>query len=196
MFSVETCCYQLFALFFFAVQCLSLPILHLLCLLLCFQGYIRSEAFNPKTWIVPGVGYDICGTSLRKLKSKRIADSVEALIGAYLSAAGEQAAYIFLKSLGMDIEFHKMPVERIITIKPEEFINVKSLELLLDYSFNDPSLLMEALTHGSYQIAGTTACYQVGLEAAKHFSPSASLISIYFPKVPCLLQCRGINLVL
>ena len=52
--------------------------------------------------------------SLRKLKpsikSKRIADSVEALIGAYLSASGEQAAYIFLKSLGMDIEFHNMPV--------------------------------------------------------------------------------------
>ncbi|AQK64412.1 dicer-like 105 [Zea mays] len=134
-----------------------------LCQLACSNnlvGYIRSEAFNPKTWIVPGVGYDICDRSLRKLKSKRIADSVEALIGAYLSTAGEQAAYIFLKSLGMDIEFHKMPIERVITIKAEEFINVKSLELLLDYSFNDPSLLMEALTHGSYQIAGTTPCYQ------------------------------------
>lgn len=177
-------------------MCLSLLIQHLLCLLLCFQGYIRSEAFNPKTWIVPGVGYDICDRSLRKLKSKRIADSVEALIGAYLSTAGEQAAYIFLKSLGMDIEFHKMPIERVITIKAEEFVNVKSLELLLDYSFNDPSLLMEALTHGSYQIAGTTPCYQVGLKDAKNFFPSTLLISIYFQKVPCLLQCRGINLVL
>ena len=155
------------------------------------QGYIRSEAFNPKTWTIPGVGYDLCGRSLRKLKSKRIADSVEALIGAYLSAAGEQAAYLFLKSLGMDIGFHKMPVERKITIKPEVLINLRSLELMLDYNFSDPSLLMEALTHGSYQIAGTTACYQVGLEATKHLSVSASLISIYFPKVPCLFQCRG-----
>ncbi|CAN6287618.1 unnamed protein product [Urochloa humidicola] len=31
---------------------------------------------------------------------------------------------------------------------------------MLGYDFNDPSLLVEALTHGSYQIAGTTACYQ------------------------------------
>jgi endoribonuclease Dicer len=105
--------------------------------------------------------------SLRKLKlsikSKRIADSVEALIGAYLSAAGEQGAYFFMKSLGMDIEFHNMPIERKVTIKSEEFINRRSLEEMLGYDFNDPSLLVEALTHGSYQIAGTTACYQVDL---------------------------------
>ncbi|OQU91442.1 hypothetical protein SORBI_3001G180000 [Sorghum bicolor] len=134
-----------------------------LCQLACSNnlvGYIRSETFNPETWIIPGVGNDSCGRSLRKLKSKRIADSVEALIGAYLSAAGEQAAYLFLKSLGMDIEFHKMPVERKITINAENFINLRSLELMLDYNFSDPSLLLEALTHGSYQIAGTTACYQ------------------------------------
>ncbi|RLN39642.1 hypothetical protein C2845_PM01G36130 [Panicum miliaceum] len=139
------------------------------------KGYIRSEPFNLETWIIPGLGYDTCGSSkitiispnmysLRKLKpsikSKRIADSVEALIGAYLSASGEQAAYIFLKSLGMDIEFHNMPVGRKVTIKSEEFINLRSLEETLYYNFNDPSLLVEALTHGSYQIAGTTACYQ------------------------------------
>ncbi|KAG2547662.1 hypothetical protein PVAP13_9KG468200 [Panicum virgatum] len=140
------------------------------------KGYIRSEPFNPETWIIPGLGYDTCGSSkivvinpnmysLRKLKpsikSKRIADSVEALIGAYLSASGEQAAYIFLKSLGMGIEFHNMPVERKVTIKSEDFINLRSLEEMLCYNFNDPSLLVEALTHGSYQIAGTTACYQL-----------------------------------
>ena len=46
--------------------------------------------------------------TLRKMsvRSKRIADTVEALIGAYLGAAGEQAAFVFLKSLGLDIEFH------------------------------------------------------------------------------------------
>jgi len=149
-----------------------------LCQLACSNnlvGYIRSEPFNPETWIIPGLGYDTCGSSkivvinpnmysLRKLKpsikSKRIADSVEALIGAYLSASGEQAAYIFLKSLGMGIEFHNMPVERKVTIKSEDFINLRSLEEMLCYNFNDPSLLVEALTHGSYQIAGTTACYQ------------------------------------
>ncbi|KAM0928770.1 hypothetical protein ACQ4PT_001980 [Festuca glaucescens] len=94
--------------------------------------------------------------------NKRIADTVEALIGAYLSAAGEQAAFLFLKSLGLDIEFHsKILFERKIVINYEKFINVRSLEIILGYEFKDPSFLMEALTHGSYQIAGTTACYQV-----------------------------------
>jgi endoribonuclease Dicer len=108
--------------------------------------------------------------SLRKMsiRSKRIADTVEALIGVYLSAAGEQAAFLFLKSLGLDIGFHrKIQLERKITITYENFINVRSLEIILGYEFKDPSLLMEALTHGSYQIAGTTACYQVYLKASQ-----------------------------
>jgi endoribonuclease Dicer len=171
-------------MFFFkldAITCISFLVAHLSSAFPLFyyivslpaflQGYIRCEAFNPKTWIIPGIGYDACSNSkliilspnmysVRKMsiKSKRITDSVEALIGAYLSAGGEQAAYLFLISLGMDIEFHKMPVERKITIKSEEFINLSSLEAMLGYEFNDPSLLVEALTHGSYQIAGTTAC--------------------------------------
>ena len=126
---------------------------------------------------IPGIGYDTCGCSKifiiglnlysmgnLSIKSKRIADSIEALIGAYLSTSSEVAAYRFLQSLGMDIVFHKILVERKIKFKAEEFINLKSLELTLGYHFNDPSLLVEALTHGSYQIAGPTSCYQVGPE--------------------------------
>lgn len=148
-----------------------------LCQLACnnnLVGYIQGEVFNPKGWFIPGLGYDTCGNksfclssngmySLRKIsiKSKRIADTVEALIGAYLSAAGEQAAFLFINSLGMDIGFHsEIPIERNIVIKPEEFINIRSLEIILGYNFKDPLLLIEALTHGSYQIAGPTACYQ------------------------------------
>ncbi|RLN17370.1 hypothetical protein C2845_PM02G08360 [Panicum miliaceum] len=147
-----------------------------LCQLACSNnlvGYIRSEPFNPETWIIPGLGYDTCGSSkiviqspnmysLRKLKlsikSKRIADSVEALIGAYLSAAGEQGAYVFMKSLGMDIEFHNMPIERKVTIKSEVFINRRSLEEMLGYDFNDPSLLVEALTHGDIMLMHNGIC--------------------------------------
>uniref|UniRef100_A0A8I6Y5Y1 Uncharacterized protein n=2 Tax=Hordeum vulgare subsp. vulgare TaxID=112509 RepID=A0A8I6Y5Y1_HORVV len=149
-----------------------------LCQLACnnnLVGYIQGEEFNPKGWIIPGLGYDMCGNSkfsflssndmhtLRKMsvRSKRIADTVEALIGAYLGAAGEQAAFVFLKSLGLDIGFHStIPLERKIVLKSEKFINVRSLEMILGYEFKDTSLLVEALTHGSYQTAGTTACYQ------------------------------------
>ncbi|WVZ59750.1 hypothetical protein U9M48_009852 [Paspalum notatum var. saurae] len=158
-----------------------------LCQLACSNnlvGYIRGEIFNPETWIIPGVGNDtddcskifILSPNMYSLgnlsiKSKRIADSIEALIGAYLSASGELAAYLFLKSLGMDIVLHEMPVERKITFKSEEFINLRSLELTLDYRFKDHSLLLEALTHGSYQIAGTTACYQGLCHKAPAFHP-------------------------
>ena len=58
---------------------------------------------------ITGIGYDTCGRSKifiiglnlysmgnLSIKSKRIADSIEALIGAYLSTSGEVAAYHFL----------------------------------------------------------------------------------------------------
>uniref|UniRef100_A0A0D9ZA05 Uncharacterized protein n=1 Tax=Oryza glumipatula TaxID=40148 RepID=A0A0D9ZA05_9ORYZ len=149
-----------------------------LCQLACSSnlvGYIHAEEFNPRDWIIPCLDYDERGNkkisflapngmySQRKMsiKSKRIADSVEALIGAYLSTAGEKAAFLLMKSLGMNIEFHtEIPVERKISMKAEEFINVRSLEGMLGYKFNDSLLLLEALTHGSYQTSGPTSCYQ------------------------------------
>ncbi|RCV41991.1 hypothetical protein SETIT_9G179100v2 [Setaria italica] len=147
-----------------------------LCQLACnskLVGYIHGERFNLNKWIVPGLGYDNCGStksfllptnnmySLKaiSMKSKRIADTVEALIGAYLSASGEQAAFHFIKSLGMGVELHsEMQEERKIITKSEEIIDVRSLETMLDYVFNDRSLLIEALTHSSYNIAGP--CYE------------------------------------
>ncbi|XP_062215252.1 endoribonuclease Dicer homolog 2a-like isoform X2 [Phragmites australis] len=158
-----------------------------LCQLACnskLVGYIQGEEFNPKNWIIPGLGYDTCGNSkffflytnnmysLKKIsiKSKRIADTVESLIGAYLSVGGEQAAFHFIKSLGMDIELHTEMQDELKNItKSEEFkafINVRRLDLetMLDYSFNDCSLLFEALTHGSSNIAATTSCCYERLE--------------------------------
>ncbi|XP_062211725.1 endoribonuclease Dicer homolog 2a-like isoform X2 [Phragmites australis] len=180
-----------------------------LCQLACNKnlvGYIRNEVFSPKSWIIPGLGYDTRGNSkifclstnnmyvLKKIsiKNDRIADTVEALIGAYLSAVGEQAAFHFIKSLGMDIEFHtKMPDERKITTKYEEFINVRSLETMLGYVFHDHSLLMEALTHRSYQTSGTTACYErlefLGDAVLNHIF-TLHFYNQYYPKcTPALL---------
>ncbi|XP_008644679.1 endoribonuclease Dicer homolog 2a isoform X5 [Zea mays] len=137
------------------------------------KGYIRGELFNPQKWTIPGFGYDSRGNnkvffratnnmySLKKIsiKSKRIADTVEALTGAYLSTCGELAAVHFIKALGMDVELHsKMQVERTITTKSEELIDAESLQTMLKYVFYDTSLLVEALTHSSYNITGITAC--------------------------------------
>lgn len=162
---------------------------HVLCIE-CFtdffflQGFIRNEQFNPKKWIIPGEGHrfhghnqtsclaptNVYNRGSRHIKSKVIADCVEALIGAYLTSAGELAAFKFLEWIGMKIGFHKETVvERSLFPRVEKYINLKALEALLKYNFNNPSLLLEALTHGSYQVPDTPRCYQVFLFCCHSF---------------------------
>lgn len=97
----------------------------------------------------------------RKVKSKRVADVVEALIGAFISTGGETAALLFMYWMGIKVDFHITPYERHFQVHAEKLINVSHLESLLNYSFHDPSLLVEALTHGSYMLPEIPRCYQV-----------------------------------
>jgi endoribonuclease Dicer len=99
----------------------------------------------------------------RKVKSKTVADVVEALIGAFLSTGGETAALLFMDWVGIKVDFHVTPYERHFQAHAEKHLNVRHLESLLNYSFNDPSLLLEALTHGSYMLPEIPICYQVNL---------------------------------
>ncbi|XP_016707739.1 endoribonuclease Dicer homolog 2 isoform X2 [Gossypium hirsutum] len=147
-----------------------------LCMLGCdkkLPGFICDEPFDPKGWMVPGYN---CGrhtlneeklntrkiyvSGRRKLKSKKVADVVEALIGAYLSTGGEVAALLFMNWIGITIDFRNIPYERHFEVQAEKIVNVQHLESLLNYSFQDPSLLVEALTHGSYMLAEIPGCYQ------------------------------------
>ncbi|MCH99228.1 endoribonuclease dicer 2-like, partial [Trifolium medium] len=64
------------------------------------SGFIQNEPFDPKTWIIPGAksrGFN------RRLKCKVVADVVEALIGAFLSAGGEMAAVLFMDCIGIKL---------------------------------------------------------------------------------------------
>ncbi|KAJ6429335.1 hypothetical protein OIU84_020879 [Salix udensis] len=141
------------------------------------QGFIRNEFFDPKLWIVPGgkMGSDFLSEETlsegrkiyirgkRKVKSKTVADVVEALIGAYLSTGGEVTALLFMDWIGIKVDFMNTPYERHFQLQAEKFVDVRHLESLLNYSFNDPSLLVEALTHGSYMLPEIPRCYQVNL---------------------------------
>ncbi|XP_074263161.1 endoribonuclease Dicer homolog 2-like [Silene latifolia] len=148
-----------------------------LCKLGCqrkISGFIRFEAFDPKSWIIPGdlsgscVQEEECLTSERKvyikgnrkMKSKRIADVVEALIGAFLTTGGEVAALSFMNWLGIEVELSCIKYQRIFNIDPYKHVNVSHLQSILNYSFKDPSLLVEALTHGSYMLPEIPRCYQ------------------------------------
>uniref|UniRef100_A0A1J3CVJ0 Endoribonuclease Dicer-like protein 2 n=1 Tax=Noccaea caerulescens TaxID=107243 RepID=A0A1J3CVJ0_NOCCA len=138
------------------------------------QGFIRNEYFEPKAWMVPGqssAAYALVNDSLpdsrtiyivkmRDLKRKRVADVVEALIGAYLSEGGELAALMFMNWVGIKIDFTTTPIQREFSIQAEKLVNVGYMESLLNYIFKDQSLLVEALTHGSYMIPEIPRCYQ------------------------------------
>ncbi|XP_071920504.1 endoribonuclease Dicer homolog 2 isoform X4 [Coffea arabica] len=148
-----------------------------LCKLGCdhnIPGFVRNEPFDPKTWIIPGDKSGVYrlekkllppkrvvyAREKRKIKSKRVADVVEALIGAFLSTVGEIAALLFLEWLGIKVDFVDVPYTMPLQVNPEQLVNVKFLESLLNYSFRDASLLVEALTHGSYMLPEIPRCYQ------------------------------------
>ncbi|GLT72572.1 hypothetical protein SLA2020_444960 [Shorea laevis] len=162
-------------------------------------GFIRSECFDPKKWIIPGDrsgSYALSEERLpsrrkiyvkesRKLKSKRVADVVEALIGAFLSTGGESAALSLMDWMGIKVDFHITPYERISNTLDgyaEKLLNVKHLESMLNYSFCDPSLLVEALTHGSYMLPDIPRCYQLSFVALEFLGDSVLdyLMTMYF----------------
>ncbi|ESQ49771.1 hypothetical protein EUTSA_v10019898mg [Eutrema salsugineum] len=138
------------------------------------QGFIRNECFEPKGWMVPGqsaAAYAFVNDFLpgsrniyiarrRNLKRKSVADVVESLIGAYLSEGGELAALMFMNWVGIKIDFTTTMIQRESSIQAEKLVNVVYTESLLNYKFEDKSLLVEALTHGSYMIPEIPRCYQ------------------------------------
>ncbi|KAK7380407.1 hypothetical protein VNO78_32917 [Psophocarpus tetragonolobus] len=137
------------------------------------MGFIRNDPFDPQTWTIPGdksgnfkleelsiKGKKFYSRGKRKLKRKIIADVVEALIGAFLITGGEKAALLFMDWVGIKVNFNKIPYERHFDVHPEKLVNVSLLESKLKYSFQDRSLLVEALTHGSYMLPEVPRCYQ------------------------------------
>lgn len=127
------------------------------------QGFIRKGIFEPQQWLIPGekseynslkeelvssgVRAYVCRT--REMKHRVVADVVEALIGALLSTGDEEAALSFINWIGIEVDMNIIPYERHLSFVAEKLVRVNHLESLLNYSFQDPSLLVEALTHGS-----------------------------------------------
>uniref|UniRef100_A0A803KMM7 Uncharacterized protein n=1 Tax=Chenopodium quinoa TaxID=63459 RepID=A0A803KMM7_CHEQI len=136
-------------------------------------GFIRNDSFDPKHWIIPGDPidcrlnkefisntYKVYNGGIRKIKSKRVADVVEALIGAFLSSGGQVPALMFMNWLGIEVELSCITYQRNIPVNPRLLVNITHLESILNYSFKDPSLVVEALTHGSYMLPEIPRCYQ------------------------------------
>ncbi|KAK4744261.1 hypothetical protein SAY87_010573 [Trapa incisa] len=147
-----------------------------LCKLGCernLPGFIFIESFDPKKWIIPGdkcqkffsskeliSGRKVYVVGRRNIKMKKVADVVEALIGAYVSAGGENAGIMFLEWLGIKVDFKVSLYEKRFNLNPEKLVNIKQVETILGYTFQDPTLLVEALTHGSFMLQDIPTCYQ------------------------------------
>lgn len=70
-------------------------------------------------------------------------------------------ALSFMAWLGIDVDFVNVPYTRHFPVNSERHVNVNFFESLLNYQFHDVSLLVEALTHGSYMVPEIPRCYQV-----------------------------------
>jgi len=129
--------------------------------------YILTKQFTSQKWR-PLYNSELLRSrteSRRQMSSKILADVVEALIGAaFLDGDAERALLclkVFLPEVPwFPLEQRQMALyERVNPIDtfPPRF---RELERLVGYSFNNKSLLVEAMTHASYSGSNTAMSYQ------------------------------------
>ncbi|KAI3801548.1 hypothetical protein L1987_29656 [Smallanthus sonchifolius] len=106
-----------------------------------------------------------CDLGHRWLGSKTISDCVEALVGAYFVGGGLTGALHCMKWLGISCELNPSRVSEAIKIASLHTYTPKldalqSLESNIGYKFAVKGLLLEAITHASYQDPGIGCSYQ------------------------------------
>ncbi|KAI8822072.1 uncharacterized protein EV422DRAFT_495037 [Fimicolochytrium jonesii] len=119
--------------------------------------------FNPRSWD----GHPFAsakGPWWRQISQKMLADFLEALIGAYYTDSGNDVALMFLHRFGLVSDATKASPEgrqpSLSQYRTETMDSLKAVEQNLKYRFNNRSLLMQALTHGSAVGAGSSGSYQ------------------------------------
>ncbi|KAJ9688889.1 hypothetical protein PVL29_014506 [Vitis rotundifolia] len=151
------------------------------------QVYIRDQSFDPGQFFALGhrcptickketemTIHSRCGktptTEVRCSKchhwlhKKTIADVVEALVGAFIVDSGFKAATVFLKWIGIQVDFEALQVINA-CISSTSYMqlasstDVPALEKLLGYEFLHKGLLLQAIVHPSYNKHGG-GCYQ------------------------------------
>lgn len=111
----------------------------------------------------------------QKMSRKAIADSMEALIGLYLTLHGVKGALKVMRWMGVDVpypgvgvsSFGGTPPGPLLTDYPraeyhleEHLAGFETLERNLNYRFVNRFYLLQAFSHASYHHNRMTSCYQ------------------------------------
>ncbi|XP_074265288.1 endoribonuclease Dicer homolog 3-like [Silene latifolia] len=106
-----------------------------------------------------------CDKGHRWLVSKNIADCVEAVIGAYYVAGGLAASIHVMTWLGIEAKLDMGYVDKAVDVASDrpfaqKVDEITTLESKLGYDFSTKGLLIEAITHSTYENAGVKYCYE------------------------------------
>ena len=129
--------------------------------------YIRNAQFASKKWRPPYVSELLHNNSeeTREMSTKTLADVVEALIGAAYLDGGEAKTLACLAVFLPEIPWaplsqHHQTLGRSYELDIKFPPNFTYVEQLINHTFNQKSLLIEALTHPSHQGPNSSASYQ------------------------------------
>ncbi|KAJ3377475.1 hypothetical protein HDU84_008610 [Entophlyctis sp. JEL0112] len=141
-------------------------------------GVMIVAPFKAKLWTPPSLFWksDKCATVVRRFSEKRLADVVEALIGAAYVDGGAKTAWKLLAKFGLIAKVPDNDNTHLITlgeehakeiqftlaegarIAPLRRFDLRRLESILSYTFRDPNLAKQAFTHQSY--SGASISYE------------------------------------
>ena len=127
------------------------------------DAFIVSKMFIPRKWNAPLISERVTHTpTQRPMSTKMLADVVEALIGAAYLEGGQSMAQACMSRFLPEINMQDLDV-RPPTQGPNSGVHYNINDRLnhqLGYSFNDETLLVEALTHPSCEYDPRVQSYQ------------------------------------
>ncbi|KAI1817583.1 RNase3 domain-containing protein [Poronia punctata] len=135
--------------------------------------FILNERFRTKGWrphyIKDLIAHEETPPPKKQISTKTLADVVESLIGAAFQEGGMSKALICMGIFLPEVKWYDLPrghmlISNTKQIKPDLPPQYKVLEDLIGYEFRNKTLLLEAITHGSWNLYMSTESSMERLE--------------------------------
>lgn len=128
---------------------------------LSLSRFVHLKRFTGRKWQPDQLGKAV--EQSQQISSKVLADVVEALIGAGFVEGGLEKSFEVLQTLLPEEHWysHEEPMSRLLQQTPAiECAGLESLQRLIGHAFQNPGLLVEAITHASFPNNTTTLSYE------------------------------------